>query len=262
MAVMIRFLQMNNELLLLSGNDIPFIAAGITLHPLTMREIALIGEETFFTGCELLKFSKDILVTEDKVNLSNYSDFQILMSIMNDNSVAMQHNVSSARMVLDLLFPLYTVTISPMGIICLQNDEVQGAITEKNFDEFKQLLKQVFCLDKTSTSEEYDPTGELAKKIANKFKKRKQQLAELKQKPEKVAILSRYISILAVGEHKDINTLMNYTVYQLFDEFQRFELKRAYDMNIKARLAGAKDVQEPEDWTKDIHDGSKSKNTN
>jgi hypothetical protein len=36
------------------------------------------------------------------------------------------------------------------------------------------LLKQVFCLDKTSTSEEYDPTGELAKKIANKFKKRKQ----------------------------------------------------------------------------------------
>jgi hypothetical protein len=65
-----------------------------------------------------------------------------------------------------------------------------------------------------------------------------------------------------VGEHKDINTLMNYTVYQLFDEFQRFELKLAYDMNLKARLAGAKDVKEPEDWMKDLHDGSQPKNTN
>ena len=256
MAAMIKFPQMNNELLLLSGNDIPFIEAGLTIHPLTMREIALLGEETFFTGCELLKFSKDILSIEDKVNLSNYSDFQILMSIMSDNSVAMQNNVSSARMVLDLLFPLYTVTISPFGIICSQNDEVCGAITESNFDAFKQLIKKVFCLEKTSQSQEYDPTGELAKKIADKFKKRKQQLAELKQKPEKVAILSRYISILAVGEHKDINNLMNYTVHQLFDEFQRFELKLAYDMNLKARLAGAKDVKEPEDWMKDIHDGS------
>jgi len=118
MAAMIKFPQMNNELLLLSGNDIPFIEAGLTIHPLTMREIALLGEEAFFTGCELLKFSKDILSIEDKVNLSNYSDFQILMSIMSDNSVAMQNNVSSARMVLDLLFPLYTVTISPFGIIC------------------------------------------------------------------------------------------------------------------------------------------------
>lgn len=250
---------MNNELLLLSGNDIPFIEASITVHPLTIREIAFIGEEAFFTGCELLKFSKDILMVEDKINLSNYSDFQILMSIMNDNSVAMQNNVSSARMVLDLLFPLYTVTISPVGIICTQDGELCGAITEQNFDAFKQLIKQIFCLDKTSNSQEYDPTGDLAKKIADKFKKRKQQLAELKQKPEKVAILSRYISILAVGEHKDINNLMNYTVYQLFDEFHRFELKLAYDMNIKARLAGAKDVKEPEDWMKDIHDGSQSK---
>jgi hypothetical protein len=44
-----------------------------------------------------------------------------------------------------------------------------------------------------------------------------------------MAILSRYISILAVGEGKDINDLMNYTIYQLMDEFNRFELKMHYD---------------------------------
>jgi hypothetical protein len=36
---------------------------------------------------------------------------------------------------------------------------------------------------------------------------------------QKVTILSRYISILAVGENKNINDLLNYSVYQLFDEF-------------------------------------------
>lgn len=118
MAEMIRYLLMNNELLLLSGRDIPFIEAGLTIHPLKLNEIALLGEEIFYTGCELLRFSKDILETEDKVNLSNYSDFQILMSIMSDNSVAMQKNISATHMVLDMIFPDYNVNIAPTGIIC------------------------------------------------------------------------------------------------------------------------------------------------
>jgi hypothetical protein len=56
-----------------------------------------------------------------------------------------------------------------------------------------------------------------------------------------------------VGEHKDMNSFMKYTVYQLFDEFQRFELKMRYDVFLKARLAGAKDLKEPEDWMKNLY---------
>ena len=110
----------------------------------------------------------------------------------------------------------------------------------------------MFCLEKAE-AQTYNAQGELAKKIAEKFKKRNQKLATLQQKPEKVAIFSRYISILTVGEHKDMNSFMKYTVYQLLDEFQRFELKSAYDANLKARLAGVKDMKDPEDWMKDIH---------
>ena len=56
----------------------------------------MIGEEALFSGCELLRFSKDILTSEDKNNLSNYTDFNILMSIMNDKSASNTFNVSSA----------------------------------------------------------------------------------------------------------------------------------------------------------------------
>jgi hypothetical protein len=50
-----------------------------------------------------------------------------------------------------------------------------------------------------------------------------------------------------------MNSLLNYTIYQLFDEFKRFQLKLAWDIHIKAQLAGAKDLEEVEDWMDDIH---------
>ena len=73
---------MFNELLLLSGNDIPVQNINLILHPPKIKEIALIGEENFFIGCEFLKFNKNKLSTEDKNRLENISNFEILMSIM------------------------------------------------------------------------------------------------------------------------------------------------------------------------------------
>ena len=51
----------NNELLLLSGNDIPFYGGHITIHPPTIKEIGMIGEEEFHIGARFLLFSKDNL---------------------------------------------------------------------------------------------------------------------------------------------------------------------------------------------------------
>ena len=155
-----------------------------------------------------------------------------------------------------LLFPKYNIHYLPNAIefsLLDDNDNVRvGAINNDNFDAFKTVLQEIFCLNNSAVTE-YHVEGALAKKIADKFKKRNQKLAEFKQKPNKVAVLSRYVSILAVGEHKDMNQFMNYTVYQLFDEFRRFELKSAFDKYFKARLAGAKDLQDPKDWMQDIH---------
>ena len=63
---------MDNELLLLSGNDIPFIEAQVTIHQPTIKEIAYIGEEAFFTGCELINFSKNIFYNADSVENISY----------------------------------------------------------------------------------------------------------------------------------------------------------------------------------------------
>ena len=242
---------MDNDLLLLSGNDIPFMEAQITIHQPTIKEIAYIGEEIFFTGCELINFSKNILSEEDKVNLENKTNFDILIAILRERNAVMQRNRNCVEMVLALIFPYYTIEISNDSII-LEKDEESHSINNDNFESFKLIFNQMFSFSREETRD-YNPSGDLAKKIAEKLKKRHQKLAELKQEKKKIDILSRYVSILAVGEHKDLNSLLNLSVYQLFDEFERFKLKMSYDIYIQAKMAGAKDLKEVEDWMKDIH---------
>jgi hypothetical protein len=77
----------NNYLLLLSGNDIPFPLAQITIHTPKIKEIAYVGETPFFSGCELIKFSKDNLSQEDKVRLSNCTNFDVIMIAIGDKTI-------------------------------------------------------------------------------------------------------------------------------------------------------------------------------
>lgn len=245
---------MLNDLLLLSGNDIPFEEARIIIHQPTVKEIAYIGEETFYTGCEFLKFSKDILEDQDKVNLEKYSDFEILMSIMKEKNVTIQKNKICMLMVLSLIFPDYIVTLTNDKISLKKNEE-EFFIDNNNFETFKKIVIEMFCLkgDGENTFD-YNPQGEISKRIADKLKKRHQKLAEKSDNEnKKVAILSKYVSILTIGQQKDMNSLLQYTIYQLFDEFKRFELKVNYDVYLQAKMAGAKDLKEVDDWMKDIH---------
>ena len=252
---------MLNDLLLLSGNDIPFSAAEITVHVPTIKEIGLIGEELFFMGIQFLNFSKDNLVDVDQREMQQFSDFQILMSIATNNDLNVRTSRAAAEMVLTLLFPEYKITFLPIAI-ALFKDEKNYFINQDNFDEFKEILTQVFCLTDIfgqQVQPSYNPGNAVAERLAKQFERYHKKIKEIKSQStdgQKVSILSRYISILAVGEHKDINSLVNYTIYQLFDEFTRFNLKQQSDMYIQAKMAGAKDLQEVENWMKDIHSNS------
>ena len=242
----------NNDLLFLSGNDIPFIEAQLIIHQPTIKEIGLIGEEAFFTGCQLLNFSKNLLTEEDKTNLEDKTNFDILIAILREQNAVMQKNRNCVNMVLALMFPDYRIQIKQDCILLeREGDENKYQINRSNFENFKEIISMMFNL-KQDEQATFNPSGELAKKIAAKLQKRHQKLVE--DKPDKkIDILSRYVSILSVAQHKDMNILLNYTVYQLYDEFKRNELKMSYDIYLKAKMAGAQDLKEVEDWMQDIH---------
>ena len=256
---------MIGNLLLLSGNDIPFPEARVTIHQPTLKEIAFIGEETFFIGCGFLDFSKNLLNESDKTRLANYTDFDIFMSIVINKNKDVKRSVEAAFLVLDLIFPLYEISVRD-NLIILKKNEEEFSINKKNFNSFKEILSAMFNLKLGSNSaEEYNPSGDMAKRIAEKFKKRHEQLNKIAKETNNdrpIAILSRYISILSVGLQKTLNDLMQYTVYQLYDEFQRFQLKVQWDAYIQAKMAGAQDLEEVDNWMIDLRDQGKQKNKN
>ena len=214
-----------NDLLLLSGNDIPIDEIHLLFHPPTIKEIGYIGEDTFFSGCELLRFSKERLSEKDRVSLENIANFEILMSIMREKNSSAQKQKDCALMVLSLLFPTYSIHLNfEQCSIDFQKDDMTFQLNKDNYDNFINVLNEILCLG--GGSSDYNPSGSMARQIAEKLRDRQAKLAEAHGKNnQKIAILSRYVSILAVGENKDMNTLLNYTIYQLFDEFKRYQLK-------------------------------------
>jgi hypothetical protein len=244
---------MLNDLLLLSGNDIPFPEAQVVIHNPKVKEIALIGEEDFYGGCGVLNFSKENLIEEDRINLANINDFEILMMIMDNRNPEMRKNRINALKVLTLMFPEYQIELTREAIKLKKEEEI-CSINKDNFHVFKENLVAMFCLKGRGSEDEpeYNPGGKIAREIAEKIHKRRQVIAE-QQGEQKIAILSRYSSILSVGLRLDLNTVLDYTVYQLFDQYERFELEEQFDIHLRAQLAGARDLKEVDNWKKDIH---------
>ena len=239
-----------DELLLLSGNDIPFRMGRCSIHQPRISEISYIGEEAFQIGSRFLLFNKDSLQMEDKTGLESQSNFNIFMSVM--NSAESAKHKTDAMLVLTLMFPNAKVKINKDKIL-LQLENFESSVNEYNFDEFQSIVRQMFCLDTMAGDSKYNPADALANKIAEKFKKRQQKLANMNEEKQKINIFNQYVSILAVGLQKDMNDLMQYTVYQLMDEFERFRRKQDFDVYIQAKMAGASDLEEVKNWMGNIH---------
>lgn len=242
---------MNNELLLLSKNDIPFVEAQVNIHQPTIGEISLIGEENFFSACQLINFNKNRLPEEDRIGLEDKSDFEIFMSIMRSKEKIQYRN--SVLMLFALLFPTFQIKLTDDEIILISS-EMSARINKMNYDIFKDIVIAMFGLDDSDgTDAGYNPADARAAKIVEKLERAKTKRNKEAGKLNKVAIFSRYISILAVGEQKDMNDFLQYTVFQLRDEFKRFQKKQSFDVYIQAKMAGAKDLDEVDNWMDDIH---------
>ena len=153
--------------------------------------------------------------------------------------------------VLTLIFPQYKINFLPNSII-LSQGENRNILDKENYDTFSQAIKDIFCLNEVFSEQKYNPSGPMAKKLIQKFKQRRKLLSR-KKGNEEISILQLYASTLAIGLNLDINTIMQYTIYQLFDQYHRYQLKLGFDMFMDARLAGAQGLTEPDSWLDDIY---------
>lgn len=239
---------MKNKLLLKTKNDIPFIEARINIHQPTINEISLMGENNFHVAVRFLTMDKEEF-SQDKSDLENMSDFDIIMSIVQDKT-GIEYKINCLQ-ILTLLFPDYTIKFTSQKILLLREENRE--INKDNFPIFKDILLDMFCLREMEEKSKYNPKDGRAAKIAEKLKKGAAARAKKKGKKvdDSLSLYEYYISILAVGENKDWNQLLEYTVPQLTDEFKRFQRKNEFDAYRQAIMAGAQNLEEVHHWMVD-----------
>lgn len=237
------------QLALICGSDIPIPECQIVLHQPTMREIALIGDNDFFTAIQTLCVNKN-MIAQGETLLANTNNFQIFMTIMQEKEA--KDKREAVIQLFPLIFPGYKVLLTPRSIL-IEKEENLLTIDETNFEALQKILQQVFCINSgPMETQSFNPSNAKAKEIADKLMKARQRVAA--QKQEKGSIFTQYISVLTIGLNSmSIYDCANLTMYQLFDLVERYMLYTNWDLDIRSRLAGAKVEKQPENWMKKIH---------
>lgn len=238
---------------LITGIDIPIQECRLVLHQPTIREIAFLGELDFFTGAQTLALHKTMFIdSEDKAVLDKVSNFQIFMTVVNEEET--KEKRKAVQSVLNLLFPTYTVFLTPQSLLFQDKDGQMLTIDENNFEALQEAIRDVFCL-KTGPMDQtaFNPANRKAKEIADKLMRGRQRVAEQNGSANS-SVFSLYLSILTVGLHSmSLHDLLNCTMYQVCDLMERYSLYLNWDIDVRTRLAGGTPDSQPDNWMKNIH---------
>lgn len=239
----------------LSGGPVFIKDCNIAITPPKVKNILLFGEDNFLMANQLLCKTKIFLkdVREGNFELAKYNDFQLLLVILNEEA-------KSKRLVIDffeLVFPDYQINITDNSIDCLKEKQIVGRITPFNFEQLQVILDELFNPYR-SKKEEYNPANDKAAEIAAKLKKGKEKIAALKNKgkAEETSMFATYLSVLSVGLNIDINVLLNYTPFQLYDVFNRYFAKVQSDIYQSISLqpfADTSKIEAPEEWYRNLY---------
>ena len=241
---------MDLRLALMCGSDIPVPECQLIIHQPRIKEIALIGEQDFFTGIQCLCLNKSMFV-KDETLLDTTNNFQIFMTIMSEKQ-AIDKKIA-VEQVLTLLFPKLKVIFTPRSMM-ISGDGNTILIDERNFESLQTAISSICCL-KTGPMDQqtFNPADAQARAIAEKLMRGRQRVAAQKGETN-TSIFTQYISTLTVGLNSmSLQDVMELTMYQLYDLVERYMLYVNWDMDIRSRLAGANPDSKPDNWMKNIH---------
>lgn len=241
---------MDIRLALMCGTDIPVPECQLTIHQPKIKEIALIGEEDFFTAIQCLTITKD-MINQGESFLTDTNNFQIFMTIMTEKEAKEKRLATES--LLSLLFPRYKVLFTPKSMI-FRTEESMITIDENNFEFLQVAFRQIFCFNSEAmSSQTFNTQDAMAKSIAEKLMKGRQRVAAQKGETHS-SLFSQYLSTITVGlASMSLQDCMDLTMYQLFDLVERYSLYINWDIDIRSRLAGATPDTKPDNWMKNIH---------
>ena len=113
----------------MAGIDIPIPELQLTLTPPTIKDIAFMGEDNFFTAIHYLCLDKSQLV-EDESLLQDLTNFQVLMKVIEQSESKEKKTVIITM--LSILFPQYNPMITPRSIILRHRDTGDSTLIDSD----------------------------------------------------------------------------------------------------------------------------------
>lgn len=251
----------------MTGGEILLEDPLVKIQQPTIKQIALKGESEFFRSMNIFYIRPEPLIEfinqletlgEDEkeiilATITAYDNLLFLMQASTAGGADEYKVVELTQSAFDLLIPGYRFNFDPqkheMSLTSLK-DSHSIVVDGELFMKIKSVARQIFLLDKFfEGSEKKEELSPAARKIADKIAESERKIREINGEKEEGSYFARILSIM--GMHGDLDYLSNLTIYQLHNQFERFNLFTNHNTNMRASLAGATNV-ELVDWYKKI----------
>lgn len=243
----------------MTGIDIAIEEFGITLLQPTLKQIAMLGEQNYFIALQLLTITKESL----QLTTPNITNWDIFQEAIKQKISGIANNRVLISNFLKLFFK-ENVNLGPRSIMIIKKEEILN-IEQEDFDFLQYLIATVGGKSLLRSDErQFNAKSKRAQEIAEKMKKAHARLEKVKAlergiKPQEMnkGFLSRYIKIVATKTANSINEVTSMTLYQIDNLVKSYNAWEAYDLDVRSRLAGAKNDKELVHWS--IEDQTDSK---
>ena len=232
---------MDIGLKLLAGLPIEINKIG-ELYPLTLKEMANIGETQYNKYLSALCFEiEDVLSEDDLEGVEGVTTYDILMAncLSNEDYRKLIIEAMSVFFKEDINFHRYSKDNVNYAFFCLGELEEEKIINRDSFEEIKIILQQQNNIQK-SKKEEYNPANDKARQLIEKMKKDRQNAP----KPKQFVDLHSIISGVAWKGGVGIGSIWDVTIYQLYDAYYRLNIVDTYDKTLNGIYSGTVDAKQ------------------
>ena len=254
-----------------SGGPIVIKQCNIVVEQPKVKDVMIFGENTFFTILEMLsdidKFFEKI--KDENPDFANINSYQLLMEFLqHPESMELRSDILSF---LSLICPMYdNIKIEKNTIRFLMYDEdqkkdmVRGMINPMNQEEFGRTLQELFSAKNAVVDDRFDyninKNNPKAVALEKKLRQAREKVERLKHKQREN---KGSPSVLSVGLGQNLEDFLNLTLFQLFNLFHRWVLKRQSDIYEQGVTlnpwVSKEDIDEdnaPRDWTEDFYNNN------
>lgn len=233
-----------DELQTITGIDIAVDELKLVFHQPKVAEIAMIGEQNYFLALSIVHMSpKQLGIKSEEV-----TSWMIFLESINQQLPG----VKSTRILIQNFLQLFItekVNIGPRSIMIDTQDQGIINIEAENFDLFQEIISALGGYSLLSPAEEqFNPKNKRAAEIAEKMKAARKRIAAQKEKSTGDGFIAKYIRAVVTRTANSLEDVKNMTLLQLNGILKTYLNWEAYDIDLRSRLAGAKNDNPLEHW--------------